>query len=528
MKNAVRIFALFLVLALTAVPAAFAEDEGWKNARDVLNDITIGYNYGNQLDSCDFNTGFINAGPGTETSWGNPRISREMIDLVKSSGFNIIRLPVTWYNHMDENHVIDPAWMDRVQEVVDMIVDEDTYCVLNVQHDTGSNGWLRADDRDLEEKTAIFVQIWQQICERFGGYGDHLIFEGFNEMLDGRGEWNHPAARAMEIINLYNQIFVDTVRASGGNNARRVLLVNTYAAGGGSSVVKAFVMPEDILPDAIIMGAHIYQPYQFTTASSPAAKTWDKNSINTYLNSMKKYGLDLGYPVIIGEFGAEDKNNLPERIAWACYYVSKCNELGLKCLWWDNGALFRLFDRRTRTVAEPELLEALTVTAAGGEYVFDRAAYEQQHVSDNLCDVTDNWTVWIDTYNGGQGLVDYLPSGISIDVTAPGKDAWHVQGTYRNITLEEGVTYEVTFTVECTAGITFPVYLQKNYGDYTVYGGLDAVTVAAGEKQTFTFTYTMTGATDKNVALVFNTGAQKDAVPFTVTLTDLVMKKAAE
>ena len=191
--------ALALFIGFSAVSftpdtfAAIEADAAFEmNAAQLVEDIDFGWNLGNSLDS------YVGTTLGcqdlsSETSWGNPKSTQTLIDGVKASGVNAIRVPVTWYNHMDASYKIDDAWMDRVEEVVGYVLKDDMYCILNVHHDTGENGWLKASGTNLETKKAMYKAIWEQLAARFNSYGDKLIFEGFNEILDDSNEWVNPS-----------------------------------------------------------------------------------------------------------------------------------------------------------------------------------------------------------------------------------------------------------------------------------------------------------------------------------------------
>lgn len=491
-------------------------------AAEILDDIVLGWNLGNTLDSYN-SVGFgQNEGLASETIWGNPQASQELIDLVRDSGFNIVRVPVTWYNHMDSNYVIDEEWMDRVQEVVDYIVGDDMYCILNVQHDTGTKGWLRASDTNLEENRVIFAGIWEQISARFADYDNRLLFEGFNEILNDKDEWVNPDNRALEITNELNQLFVDTVRASGGNNTERVLVVNTYCAGGNSQVTKGFVLPTDSVENSLIVAAHVYQPFQFTAEEYPAITTWDKSSVDSYLKNMYTSFLQKGIPTLIGEFGCVDKDNLEQRMSWAKYYLEACNEYGFKCLWWDNGTAYRLFNRRSLQVAHRDLLGTLIATAKGEEYI--PQGEDEEEVSDNLCANVDNWSGWVNP--SAKASISYLPDGVSVEVTDGGGEEWYIQPTYRPFTLEQGATYEFSFDYVATTDVTIQYCFQQNYDPYGIYAS--GSTDYTQEVQRYTTTFTMTEETDTNVALVFNCGKHTDNVPFTMTVTNLSLIKVEQ
>lgn len=488
----------------------------------LLENIDIGWNLGNTLDSYSGTELGKNEGLSSETAWGNPRATQEMIDLVKDSGFHAVRVPVTWYNHMDSDYVIDEEWMDRVQEVVDYVMNDDMYCIINVHHDTGANGWLRASDTNLEKNKAMFTAIWEQVSARFAGYNDHLLFEGFNEILNDKNEWVSPDSRAVEVVNELNQLFVDTVRASGGNNGERILIVNTYCAGGNSQVTKDFVLPTDSAKDSLVVEAHIYQPYDFTAEEFPEAIRWNKESVDSYLKNMYVSFVQKGIPVIIGEFGCVDKDNDGARQAWAKYYVETCRDYGIKCFWWDNGTAYKLFSRKNLKVSEADLLGTMVAAAKGEEYIAQATGEEDS--DDNMCADVDRWSGWAN--NGAKATITYLEDGVSIEVTDSGAEEWYIQGAYAGLTLEKGASYEISFDYSATTNISLPFHFQQNYDPYGVYASGSANYTT--KTQHYSSVFTMKGETDNNVALVFNCGKRKDKVPFTMTVTNLRVVKIEE
>lgn len=349
------------------------KERPWKNgipnAQDIVDTMTIGISVGNSLDAFSGNNGVLhNDGLSTETVWGNPKVTQAYMDKIKEAGMDVIRIPVTWYNHVDpDTYEIDAAWLDRVHEVVDYACDEDTVVILNMHHDTGTDGWLKASDNNLSTKKEIYKALWTQIAESFSEYDYNLVFEGFNEMLNDENEWSNPKPRDVEIVNEYNQIFVDTVRATGGNNPERVLIVNTYCAGNSAKMVINFEIPTDTVEDRIIAEVHAYTPYYFTAPEAPDVKTWSHGDVDSVLRYVHDMLSSKGVPVIVGEFGAVPKNNEDEILAYVEYYLNHANAYGIKCCWWDNGIPreFAIFDRNTGDPVKPELVEMLVNTARG-------------------------------------------------------------------------------------------------------------------------------------------------------------------
>ncbi|MBQ9948696.1 MAG: glycoside hydrolase family 5 protein [Oscillospiraceae bacterium] len=329
---------------------------------ELCNEITIGWNLGNTLDA----TG---SGMGSETSWGNPKATEELILAVKDAGFNAIRIPTTWYNHMDSSHNVSKEWMDRVQQVVDYAYNNDMYVILNSHHENWNYPFK--DNKANAEK--ILKKLWKQIAERFKDYDEKLIFEGMNEprKVGTNLEWNGGDKEGRELVNGYNKVFVDTVRATGGNNEKRCLMIPTYAA--SASALDGFTIPDD---NYLIVSIHAYTPYNFAMNTGQWAtdnfSKDDRNSTSELLwlsSELNKRFVSKGVGVIIGECGATDKGNLTQRINWAEYFPDVFGQYGIPVFLWDNGAFgtggekYGLIDRRTLKWKYPTYIEALVKSA---------------------------------------------------------------------------------------------------------------------------------------------------------------------
>lgn len=325
------------------------------SAKDLVAQMKVGWNLGNTMDA----TG--GSGIDAETSWGNITTTKMMIDAVKDAGFNVFRLPVSWGTHLDENYNVDPAWMDRVQEIVNYGIDNDMFVILNTHHEE----WYMPVESDVDEDLKELEALWTQIAERFKGYNEKLIFEGVNEpRLRGDGaEWTG-TTESREIVNKYAKTFVETVRATGGNNADRCLMVTPYAASSSATNMQALEIPED--SDKIIVSIHAYLPYSFAldTAGTDVYDPNDK-SIPDLFDNIKYYFLDNDIPVIIGEFGSVNKMNDEDRIQCVTDYLTTAKEYGVPCVWWDNGTRvgdgenFGLLDRTDCTWYFPGIMEAI-------------------------------------------------------------------------------------------------------------------------------------------------------------------------
>lgn len=293
-----------------------------------------------------------------ETLSGNPVTTKAMIDQVKAAGFGAIRIPVTYSGHMDEDGNIDKAWLKRIAAIVQYCLDDGLYCIINMHHDTGTVGWLHADGSDFAANTKKFQSAWEQISSYFKKYSNKLLFEGFNELLNMNGQWSNADNASYDGANLLNQIFVDAVRSTGGNNSTRSLIVNTYAANGEQSVIDGFQLPKDSAYSSLIVGVHYYGTSQ--------------DGISALLNRLNTKFVSAGVPVIIAEFGSTFKTELESRIKSAEKMVKDAKAMGITCFWWDDGnytnkagaqSNFGLLDRYALTWYHPSLVTAL-ITAS--------------------------------------------------------------------------------------------------------------------------------------------------------------------
>lgn len=316
------------------------------SAAEIVKDMKIGWNLGNTLD-CYNVTWEV---PDFETAWGNPRTTKAMIDTVKKEGFNAVRIPVSWNEHMNGN-IIDGDWLNRVNEVVDYVIDNDMYAIINVHHDDYT--WLNPSKADEAAVKAKLVSIWEQLSDRFKNYDQHLLFEGMNEprIIGGQDEWTGGTAEEREVINHLFQAFVDTVRKSGGNNSSRALIITSHAASIEADAVNDIVVPDD---DRIIVSIHYYSPWDFAggeNGKSDWGSDSEKKDLDKGFDFLKSKFIDKGVPVIIGEFGATNKNNDSVRASYMEYYVKSAKSRGITCFIWDNGTKdeFGLLDRNSLT-----------------------------------------------------------------------------------------------------------------------------------------------------------------------------------
>lgn len=319
---------------------------------ELLKEWRIGWNIGNSLDACK------TSGLESEESWHNPKVTQKLIDSVIGAGFNVIRVPVTWSNHFDENHVVDRAWMERVHEVVDYAYKRGVFVILNTHHEN----FLYTSEENYSSASKILVKIWEQISEEFADYSERLIFEGLNEPRKNgaEDEWHCVDKSAFEVVNKFNFDFVKTVRKSGGNNYIRHLVLATYCGACTEEIMNSLSVPED--DDKLIVNVHSYIPWEFAAEENGVKEFRDTQKLDETFLLMKKYCIDKGIPVMINEFGAVDRENTPERVKYTEYMLKKSSDLGIKLVWWDNGYRhsFGLFDRKSGKMYYKDLMSALT------------------------------------------------------------------------------------------------------------------------------------------------------------------------
>lgn len=306
------------------------ESTGFRKSAEIVKDIKVGWNLGNSLDSYDTNK----TGIATETGWGNPKTTEDLIKSVKNAGFNAVRIPVTWGEHMDGD-TIQSEWLDRVQEVVDYAYNNDMYVILNMHHDDYI--WFDPTEEEYAGDSAKLKKIWEQISERFKKYGDRLLFEGMNEprTIGSDNEWMGGTAAERAVVNRYLQDFVDTVRASGGNNAERSLIVTAYGACAEEVSMNDIIVPND---ENLIVSLHYYAPWKFSSGESTSFGDAEKSELDAKFDSMKKKFTDRGIPLIIGEFGCVGVADDAVRAEYYSYYISAAKARGIKCFVWDNNA----------------------------------------------------------------------------------------------------------------------------------------------------------------------------------------------
>lgn len=362
---------------------------------EVAKAMGAGWNLGNQLEA---NSG----GHVDETVWGNPTVTQELISAVAEAGFTTVRVPVSYLDYIDDenNYTIDATWLDRVEEVVQYCYNEGLYVIINI-HGDGYNsingGWFLVNGEDQDYICEKYEAVWTQIADRFKDYDEHLIFESMNEESDGT--YTDPNPDYYANLNTYNQIFVDTVRASGSKNTHRWLLVPGWNTDINHTVGDyGFEMPTDENCTAdesrMMLSVHYYTPWDYCgeedlktilwgaygtemkdTYGFPAmnlAKWGDEAYLDDLFQQLYDKFVSNDIPVVIGEYGCIDKTSAyPDfsgeiqgnRAYFNGYVAGKAASMGMIPVYWDNGYNgvygFGLFDRNTLEQTQPEIISTI-------------------------------------------------------------------------------------------------------------------------------------------------------------------------
>ncbi|MBM2621609.1 cellulase family glycosylhydrolase [Actinoplanes sp. LDG1-06] len=376
------------------VTRASADVVATLNASQLVADMGAGWNLGNSLEAS-------NNGVPSETAWGNPVVTQALIDRVRASGFKTIRIPVSYLGNIGAgpNYTVNAAWLARIKEVVDYAHGRGLYVLINMHGDgykTVTGSWLICDAADQTTVKDKYQKVWQQVATTFQGYNDHLIFESMNENFDG--QYGNPTQPCYSNINAYNQIFVDTVRRTGGNNASRWLLTPGWNTNIDHTVGSGFVLPTDqyrssSIPASeqrIMISVHYYDPWDFAGqedgtitqwgagATNPAKKsTWGQEDfMDGQLKKMYDKFVTRGYPVFVGEYGSIDKTtydsaNNRYRADYARTLVATAKKYGAATAYWDNGWNgqhgFGLFNRSSATVTQQGIIDAIMGAVGGGQ-----------------------------------------------------------------------------------------------------------------------------------------------------------------
>ena len=337
--------------AFTSIPTATASA---LTPQLVFDALSIGWNLGNQMDAYGEN------GVSSETIWGNPKCTQATFDGVKAAGFKSVRICVTWNGHIGDapGYRLEEKWLSRVEEIVGYAEKAGLVAIVNTHHD--ESFWLdiakayNNTTQNEKVKDEIFC-VWTQIANRFKDKGEWLIFESLNEIQDGGWGWSdafkaNPDAQ-YKVLNEWNQVFVDAVRATGGNNATRWLGIPGYAA-SPTFTIPGLVLPKDYTTEnRLIVAVHDYDPYEYTlkdpmlprfghTAETGKRPSGDNEAgLRWTFDQLKEAYTDKGMPLYLGEFGCSRHNpdDMPYQKYYMEYFCKAAADHLFPMLLWDNG-----------------------------------------------------------------------------------------------------------------------------------------------------------------------------------------------
>lgn len=349
-------------------------------ATQLAANMKIGWNIGNSLEVT-----------GGETTWGNPKTTKALIDLVKANGFNAVRIPCSWNQYANAATAeIKASWLVRVKEVVQYCTDNNMYVIVNIHWD---GGWLEnnVNEEKKAENNSKQKAFWEQIATSLRGFDEHLLFASANEPNVGKDVKDNKEIQ-MQVLKSYHQTFIDAVRATGGRNSYRTLIIQGPDTDIEKTNTLMTSLPTDSATNRMMAEVHFY-PYQFTlmtkdeswgnmfyywgagnhsTTDTAHNPTWGEEAdIDKFFKSMKTQFVDKGIPVVLGEFGAIKRDlkgadltlHLKSRADFLKYVVKQSKANGMIPFYWDAGNLgvntMSLFDRSNNTVYDQQALTGL-------------------------------------------------------------------------------------------------------------------------------------------------------------------------
>jgi endoglucanase len=341
-------------------------------------EMSPGWNLGNTLEAFDQSKPYAWDGVFRDGSWGNPQVTQQLMNGLKAAGFKFVRMPVSWTQYADANDNIDPRWLAYVAQAIDKARAAGLYVMINM-HDYAP--WLNELTYAKQaSNNARLTKIWTQVANYFKNYDDYLLFAAQNE-TGWPNYYGQPQAEWLAVHNSYNQTFVNAVRATGGNNSKRHLIVQGYAT-NIDITVDSFVVPSDSVANRLFVEIHFYDPYKFTLDSGPTY-TWGSGStdpdgkwateawMDGQFQKLKTKFIDAGIPVLMGEYGAVTKLEYDPtevwRKYWAQYVTRSAFTHGVVPLWWDTGNwtasnhnhTMTVMDRYTGAQVEPETITTI-------------------------------------------------------------------------------------------------------------------------------------------------------------------------
>ena len=417
-----------LTISMIAASVTTMQAQSFETAQEAVANMGVGWNLGNTLEAHakkpnpDIDSYWGQEGLESENDWGQPNTKPEVFKMMKEAGFGAIRIPVTWYNHMDKDGNVNAEWMARVKQLVDYALAEGLYCIINVHHDTGADeagthvSWIKAEGANYEKNKSKFEKLWLQIATEFKDYDQKLLFESYNEMLDKYSSWNYATSNksggyneteamdAYKAINDYAQSFVNVVRGTEGNNGVRNLVVNTYGAccGGkwGSNELPMGPIREMKLPDDVTSNHLIFQIHSYP-GLKPNNLAAIKTQVTTMMSDLKTILAAKGAPVIVGEWGTLNddsdvnyNNNKTNYLDFCKHFVTEAKNNGIITFYWMG-----LSDGSNRSLPvfhQPDLAETIVKAYRGSTEGYKYPV--RSDIIGDIVTVVDFKQVWSEVY----------------------------------------------------------------------------------------------------------------------------------
>ena len=361
-------------------PVADKEPTVQESFAQQWNKGVVGWNLGNQFEcpapGLDAETMFIGMADNSmkaETAWGNPVVTKKTIKAVKEAGFNAIRIPVRWQCHITNAQAmsIDKEWLARIKEVVGWCLDQNLKVIINTHHDKWLEG--RPTYEYKEENNQKLALLWLNIASEFADYDERVAFAGTNE-VHVRDNWGKPTAENLAVQNSYNQTFIDVVRATGGKNVKRHLIVQTYVCNPDFGLYNGdFIIPKDVEGNGngyMSVEFHYYTPWDYAGECKyyfwgepykqyGEASPSNEKTMSDFMDRVVATWGNKGLGLVMGEWGITDHTSgsladkQRENMTYYCrYLVSEALRHGISTFVWDNNTFgngqekFGIFDRK--------------------------------------------------------------------------------------------------------------------------------------------------------------------------------------
>ncbi len=319
-------------------------------ASQLVADMGPGWNLGNAFDVRD----------NDKTVWGNPLPTTTLIDEIYERGYRTLRLPVTWGYNMGEapNFKIESGYFTRVTNIIDHALAKDMYVIVNIHHD---DKWIVPTFGNAEASKTQLDKVWTQIATHYKDYSDYLIFEMLNEprLKNSPEEWTGGTPEGRAVLNEFYTIILNAIRATGGNNSKRKIMITPYGASVVQAIWNDLVIPNN---DAdVIISLHAYFPFKFALEGTDPnwGSVQDKGDVDALMNRIEANFIAKGMPVIMGEWGSIGILSTEiERFKHAQYFTQACIQKGIVPVVWDDGGDFGLINRRNFVWDFPTIADA--------------------------------------------------------------------------------------------------------------------------------------------------------------------------